>query len=143
MIEARESGKHFLILQLLKITKQFEKKKRNIFYEKARIKSNERVHIVDEATRNRRQRKALEALEKDNFHDDLPQSGRGVSDFRQQSNKKLQQRFSVVNEADANELNDESGLNQSGLTENTETSRMSKSKLKMITRIASNNPSMI
>lgn len=97
-------------------------------YEKARIKSNERVHIVDEATRNRRQRKALDALEKDNYQDDFPQSGRAVSDYRMQLNKKLQQRFSVVNEKDTNELNDEGSLNQSGLTENTEASKKRKLK---------------
>ncbi len=67
---------------------------------KVRIKTNERVHVLDEVTRTRRQRKALEALEKDNFQDDLPTSSRLISDHRMQLNKKFQQRFSVANDAD-------------------------------------------
>lgn len=71
---------------------------------KARIKINERVHVLDEATRFRRQKKALEALEKDNFQDDVPQT-RLISDFKVQLNRKLQQRFNLVDET--NENNDE------------------------------------
>ena len=48
----------------------------------------------------RRQKKALEALEKDNFQDDVPTSGIYVSDYRLQLNKKLQQRFSVAENPD-------------------------------------------
>ncbi len=77
-----------------------------MYFLKARIKINERVHVIDEATRNRRQRKALDALEKDNFQDELPQS-RALPDFKVQLNKKLQQRFSLINDPDANEVNEE------------------------------------
>lgn len=38
--------------------------------ESNRIKDTEKRRIVDDATRKRRIRKALEALEQDNFHDD-------------------------------------------------------------------------
>jgi hypothetical protein len=47
----------------------------------------------------------LEALEKDNFQDDVPQAGRLISDYKVQLNKKLQQRFNVVDGPDEN--NDE------------------------------------
>ena len=73
-----------------------------------RIKTNERVHVLDEVTRTRRQRKALEALEKDNFQDDLPASSRLISDHRMQLNKKFQQRFSVANDADNHHAGDSS-----------------------------------
>jgi hypothetical protein len=72
---------------------------------KARIKTNERIHVLDDATRFRRQKKVLEALEKDNFQDDVPQAGRLISDYKVQLNKKLQQRFNVVDGPDEN--NDE------------------------------------
>ena len=75
-----------------------------------RIKTNERVHVLDEVTRTRRQRKALEALEKDNFQDDLPTSSRLISDHRMQLNKKFQQRFSVAN--DAENYNGDSSLKE-------------------------------
>ena len=65
--------------------------------------------MIDEATRSRRQRKALDALEKDNFQDDLPQS-RALPDFKIQLNKKLQQRFSLVNDPDVNEASEEQGI---------------------------------
>lgn len=55
---------------------------------------------MDEATRNRRQRKLLEALEKDNFQDDMPSSIH-VSDYRLQLNKKFQQRFALIDDANA------------------------------------------
>lgn len=38
--------------------------------ESGRIKDANQKRILDEAARKRRQRKALEALEQDNFHDD-------------------------------------------------------------------------
>lgn len=38
--------------------------------ESGRIKDANQKRILDEATRRRRARKALEALEQDNFHDD-------------------------------------------------------------------------
>lgn len=38
--------------------------------ESGRLKDVNQKRILDEATRSRRQRKALEALELDNFHDD-------------------------------------------------------------------------
>ena len=64
-----------------------------------RSKANERNIILDEATRNRRQKKALEALEKDNFQDDVSSSTIYVSDYRLQLNKKFQQRFQVTNDS--------------------------------------------
>ena len=60
----------------------------------ARLKALEKGHVLDEATRKRRQKKALEALERDNFQDDIPTT-LNVSDFRIQLNKKFQQRFTV------------------------------------------------
>lgn len=51
--------------------------------------------MLDEATRKKRQRKALEALEKDNFQDELPGKGMQLSDSRLQLNKKFQQRFTL------------------------------------------------
>ncbi len=62
-----------------------------------RIKAG--INILDEATRNRRQRKALDALEKDNFQDHLPSPV--LNDYRANINKKLHQSFSVVNEGTA------------------------------------------
>ena len=53
----------------------------------------ERAIILDEATRKRRQRKALEALEKDNYQDDLPTLS--VSDARIQLNRRFQQKFTI------------------------------------------------
>jgi len=91
---------------LKKTKKNLKKSSNNLYFLKARIKINERVHVIDEATRNRRQRKALDALEKDNFQDELPQS-RALPDFKVQLNKKLQQRFSLINDPDANEVNEE------------------------------------
>lgn len=91
---------------------------------KARIKGNERVHVIDEATRSRRQRKALDALEKDNFQDDQPQSGRMLSDLKIHANRKLQQRFSLANDPDANEAHEEANL----MGDVTETSRKRKLK---------------
>ncbi|XP_044738119.1 zinc finger HIT domain-containing protein 1 [Chrysoperla carnea] len=38
--------------------------------ESGRIKDADKKRVLDEAARRRRQRKALEALEQDNFHDD-------------------------------------------------------------------------
>jgi glutamine synthetase adenylyltransferase len=61
----------------------------------ARFKANERTHVLDEATRNRRQRKALESLEKDNFQD----APANLNDHRQQQNKKLQQKFTIENDS--------------------------------------------
>lgn len=45
--------------------------------ESGRIKDANQKRILDEATRKRRQKKALEALEQDNFHDD-PHADLGV-----------------------------------------------------------------
>lgn len=41
-----------------------------IFFFSVRVKDGQQVRILDEAARRRRQRKALEALEKDNFSED-------------------------------------------------------------------------
>lgn len=38
--------------------------------ESSRVKDADKKRVLDEASRNRRARKALEALEQDNFHDD-------------------------------------------------------------------------
>lgn len=38
--------------------------------ESSRIKEADKKRVLDEASRRRRARKALEALEQDNFHDD-------------------------------------------------------------------------
>lgn len=38
--------------------------------ESGRIKDADKKRVLDEATRRRRARKALEALEQDNYHDD-------------------------------------------------------------------------
>ncbi|CAF0709350.1 unnamed protein product [Brachionus calyciflorus] len=67
--------------------------------ESARLKNLERGQILDEATRLRRQRKALEALERDNFQDDL--IALNVSDHRLQINKKFQQRFTIEDESES------------------------------------------
>ena len=61
------------------------------------MKANERLHVLDEATRSRRQRKALESLEKDNFQD----APANLNDHRQQQNKKLQQKFTIENDSGA------------------------------------------
>lgn len=53
---------------------------------------------MDEATRNRRQRKALEALEKDNYQENLPSLSTYVSENRIQLNKKFQQKFTISDE---------------------------------------------
>lgn len=45
-----------------------------------RIKDSNQKRILDEASRNRRARKALEALEQDNFHDD-PHADLGMCCF--------------------------------------------------------------
>lgn len=79
------------------------------------MKALERTHILDEATRNRRQRKALEALEKDNFQDAPPTAA--VSDYRLQLNKKFQQKFQLDNNDSLNNslntsVNDASVNNQ-------------------------------
>lgn len=64
----------------------------------ARLKNLERGQILDDLTRQRRQRKALEALERDNFQDDIATAN--ISDSRLQINKKFQQRFTIENEND-------------------------------------------
>lgn len=61
-----------------------------------RQKQNERIQILDEATRNRRQRKVLDALEKDNFQD-LPSN---IPEYRLQLNKKLQEKLSADTTSD-------------------------------------------
>lgn len=66
----------------------------------SRLKALERNHVLDEATRYRRQKKAIDALEKDNFQDNLPSLTVYVSEHRLQLNRKLQQRFSVANESE-------------------------------------------
>ena len=65
----------------------------------ARLKALEKTHVLDEATRQRRQKKAIEALEKDNYQDDMPTSSLYVSDSRIQMNKKFQQKFAVADES--------------------------------------------
>jgi len=45
--------------------------------ESGRIKDASQKRILDEAARKRRQKKALEALEQDNFHDD-PHADLGI-----------------------------------------------------------------
>jgi hypothetical protein len=69
------------------------------------MKAIERTIVLDDATRSKRQRKALDALEKDNFQDELPAKNLHVSDFRVQLNKKFQQRFTIQEDglADAKE----------------------------------------
>ena len=62
--------------------------------ESSRLKASERTIVLDEATRKRRLKKVLEALEKDNFQDEAG-SGIQYSDFRIQQAKKLQQKFGV------------------------------------------------
>ena len=106
------------------------------FYEIAK----ERNSVLDEVTRNRRQKKALEALEKDNFQEDVPTSGLYVSDFKLQLNKKLQQRFSVVENPDElNQSASNTSLNNSqssqfvsstNLNESSSTNETKKRKLK-------------
>lgn len=91
-------------------------------------------------TRNRRQKKALEALEKDNFQEDVPTSDLYVSDFKLQLNKKLQQRFSVVENPDElNQSASNTSLNNSqssqfvsstNLNESSSTNETKKRKLK-------------
>lgn len=76
-----------------------------------RQQASDRNVVLDQATRNRRQRKALEALEKDNFLDDLPTLS--VSDYRIQLNKKFQQKF-TINET-AGLVNDPKELTGSSL----------------------------
>lgn len=66
-----------------------------------RTGSAQQCVILDEATRNRRQRKALEALEKDNYQEDLPALSTYVSDYRIQLNKRFQQKFSINEETAA------------------------------------------
>lgn len=46
--------------------------------ESGRIKDANQKRVLDDAARKRRQRKALEALEQDNFHDD-PHADLGLS----------------------------------------------------------------
>ena len=73
-------------------------KSRRLVVAIGRIKALERAHVLDDASRNRRQKKAIEALEKDNFQDNLPASTIYVPEHRLLLNRKLQQRFSVANE---------------------------------------------
>ncbi len=72
----------------------------------ARQKANERTQILDDASRMRRQKKALEALEKDNFQETPTFI---VSEYKLQLNKKFQQKFSV--EADKSGENSNANLN--------------------------------
>ncbi|RNA20544.1 zinc finger HIT domain-containing 1 [Brachionus plicatilis] len=80
--------------------------------ESARLKNLERGQILDEVTRQRRQRKALEALERDNFQDDI--SSANISDSRLQINKKFQQRFTIEIENDTQTRESGSASNQTG-----------------------------
>ena len=73
-----------------------------------RLKALERAHVLDEASRNRRQKKAIDALEKDNFQENLSSSTIYVSEHRLQLNRKLQQRFNVANEDDSTTNKDSS-----------------------------------
>ena len=98
----------------------------------ARLKALDKGHVLDEATRKRRQKKALEALERDNFQDDIPTT-LNVSDFRIQLNKKFQQRFTVDETTpNANETNPKyDSLNNPNETSlNTEPSTAKKRKFK-------------
>jgi zinc finger HIT domain-containing protein 1 len=98
----------------------------------ARLKALDKGHVLDEATRKRRQKKALEALERDNFQDDIPTT-LNVSDFRIQLNKKFQQRFTVDETTpNANETNpkDDSLNNPNETSLNTEPSTAKKRKFK-------------
>jgi zinc finger HIT domain-containing protein 1 len=77
----------------------------------------------------RRQKKALEALEKDNFQDDVPTSGIYVSDYRLQLNKKLQQRFSVAETSDPSDSTiDSSQFINTGLSNENESNKKKKLK---------------
>lgn len=70
--------------------------------ESSRLKASERMIVLDEATRKRRLKKALEALEKDNFQDEAG-SAMHYTDYRMQMTKKLQQRFGVgIEDVDSN-----------------------------------------
>ena len=98
----------------------------------SRLKALEKGHVLDEATRKRRQKKALDALEKDNYQDDMPTT-LNVSDFRLQLNKKFQQRF-TVEESNAitteTNLKDENANIQSETSVNAELGATKKRKLK-------------
>jgi hypothetical protein len=53
-----------------------------------RIKDANKQRVLDEATRQRRARKALESLESDNFHDDPHADlGNSIKYFKIQENK--------------------------------------------------------
>ncbi len=79
----------------------------------------------------RRQKKALEALERDNFQDDVPTSGIYVSDYRLQLNKKLQQRFSVAENSDPSDSTiDSSQFINTGMPNENEPGSNKKKRLK-------------
>lgn len=65
---------------------------------RSKLHQSDRNVVLDEATRSRRQRKALEALEKDNYQDNLPSLSTYVSEHRIQLNKKFQQKFTISEE---------------------------------------------
>lgn len=94
-------------------------------------RNKDRNQVLDEATRNRRQKKALEALERDNFQDDVPTSGIYVSDYRLQLNKKLQQRFSVAENSDPSDSTiDSSQFINTGMPNENEPGSNKKKRLK-------------
>lgn len=88
MSDNRESGFYSKMSHLYQINPNFL----------VRLKNLEKSQILDEITRQRRQRKALEALERDNFQDDI--STANISDSRLQINKKFQQRFTIENDSE-------------------------------------------
>ena len=96
--------------------------------------------MLDEATRNKRQRRALDALEKDNFQDDLSSKSLHISDFRVQLNKKFQQRFTIQDEPHLNAtldstLNNSGNLSLSSLNESTGETTSKKRKIKADSRL--------
>ena len=105
-----------------------------------RQKAIERSIVLDEATRNKRQRRALDALEKDNFQDDLSSKSLHISDFRVQLNKKFQQRFTIQDEPHLNAtldstLNNSGNLSLSSLNESTGETTSKKRKIKADSRL--------
>lgn len=64
--------------------------------ESGRIKDAYQKRVLDEAARKRRQKKALEALEQDNFHDD-PHADLGIKYFQAENIKYFLQLYSFIN----------------------------------------------
>ncbi len=65
----------------------------------ARQKVSERTQILDEAARMRRQKKALDALDKDNFQETPTLL---VSEYKLKLNKNFQQKFNIEDTSNQN-----------------------------------------